>query len=612
MSIWSAEIKELERLYDSFKGQLPELEKELGHLIHSEDRNVILLYSRRCLEVIITDLCECELRRERGTEPLKGIIDKLNKEKKIPHHIIASIHSLNELSTFGTHPKDFDPEQIKPALINLDIIIKWYLKYKDLLNVGKQNSEQEKVKNDKSEVTESVKSIAVLPFKDMSPEKDQDYFCEGMAEEIINVLAHIEDFKVIARTSAFAFKEKQVDIREIGRILDVETLLEGSVRKSGDRIRITAQLIRVADSSHIWSERYDRELKDVFAIQDEIALAITNNLKVKLLDEKKALISKRHSRNLVAFDFYLKFMHWFQMQTEEGFRRAKEYCDLALENDPDYALAYIGLAYVNAVRPFWVNLSPNIGFPKAIEYVNKALKLDITLPDAYHSLGFINTIYYWNWREAERNYKHAIELNPGSSFFHMDYSYLLTFTGRNEEAIQEAERAKELDPLSPFIIGHCGNIYRFAGQLERSIEQNQMALTIDPNYFVPHFHLGITYSLKGMSEKTKYEYEKAVNLSGGNSFITAALICNYYRIGKKDEADELFESLKKRLETEYIPATSFYLIHRFRGEEVLAYEWLKRACDEHDTFLPYLRVEPAFLPKGSKYMQLLKERGLDY
>ena len=287
MAIWTSEIKELEKLFESIKGHLPDLEKELERLIKADDENMILLYSRRCLEVIITDLCECELKRPRKTEPLKGIIDKLYKEEKVPSHIITSMHGLNELSTYGAHPKDFDPEQVKPVLNNLDIIIKWYLKYKDFPIVGKQKSEGEKVKHDNAEVTESVKSIAVLPFKDMSPEKDQDYFCEGMAEEIINVLAHIENFKVIARTSAFAFKEKQVDIREIGRILNVETLLEGSVRKSGNRLRITAQLIKVEDGSHIWSERYDREMKDVFAIQDEISLAITDNLKVKLLGETK-------------------------------------------------------------------------------------------------------------------------------------------------------------------------------------------------------------------------------------------------------------------------------------------------------------------------------------
>ena len=346
MAIWSSEIKVLEKLYESIKGQLPDLEKELGKLIKADDENMILLYSRRCLEVIVTDLCECELKRPRKTEPLKGIIDKLNKEEKVPSNIISSMHGLNELSTFGAHPKDFDPEQIKPVLVNLDIIIKWYLKYKNFQIVGKLRAEEEKSGIKYPTVTLTEKSIAVLPFVNMSPEKDQDYFCDGITEEIINALAHIENFKVIARTSAFAFKDKQVDIREIGRILDVETLLEGSIRKDGDRLRITAQLIKVADGSHIWSDRYDREMKDVFAIQDEISLAIADNLKVKLLGETKALISKRHSENLEAYNLYLRGIYCYQMMTSEGFKNASEYFEQALQKDPDYALAYFGLALV--------------------------------------------------------------------------------------------------------------------------------------------------------------------------------------------------------------------------------------------------------------------------
>jgi len=513
MAIWTTEIKELEKIFESLKGHLPELEKELERLIKADDENMILLYSRRCLEVIITDLCECELKRPRKTEPLKGIIDKLHKEEKVPSHIITSMHGLNELSTYGAHPKDFDPEQVKPVLVNLHIIIKWYLKYKNFPIVGKQISEGEKVKHYNSEVTVSVKSIAVLPFKDMSPDKDHDYFCEGMAEEIINVLAHVENFKVIARTSAFAFKEKQVDIREIGRILNVGTLLEGSVRKSGNRLRITAQLIKVEDGSHIWSERYDREMKDVVAIQDEIALAIADNLKVKLIGESKVSVAKQHSENIEAYSLYLKGTYLWQLMTLEGYNKASEYFEQALQKDPGYVLAYCGLAAGNIMSTAFGDTSPNKAIPKAIEYATEAHKIDDTIAEIYWILGAVNTFYYWNWKEAEKNYNKAIRINPNSSLIHMFYSFMLTFSGRNEEAIVEAKRAQELDPLSGFINTYTGLMYHWAGKVERAMEEHQLTLTLYPDYFLAHYHLGLGYRLKGMYEEATVEYKKSVELS---------------------------------------------------------------------------------------------------
>jgi TolB-like protein/Tfp pilus assembly protein PilF len=612
MAIWTAEKKELEKLYESLKGQFPDLEKELVQLIRTEDANVVMLYSRRCLEVIITDLCECELNRPRKTEPLKGIIDKLQKEEKVPSHIISSMHGLNELSTYGAHPKDFDPEQVKPVLNNLNIIIKWYLKYKDFQIVDKQMLGEERHETKHSETSALEKSIAVLPFVNMSPEKDQDYFCDGITEEIINALAHIENLKVIARTSAFAFKDKQADIREIGRMLNVETLLEGSIRKADNRLRITAQLIKVADGSHIWSERYDREMKDVFAIQDEISMAIADNLKVKLLGERKATIVKQRTESLEAYNLYLKGIYYSRMFTFDGFNRASEYYEKALEIDPDYALAYVGLAEVLGFRTFWGNLKPGEGFPKAIEYLNKALSINSTLAEAYSALGTLNAFYYWNSKEADRNYRYALQINPNSSMIYMDYACFLSLAGRNEEAINMAERAKVYDPLSWYINSRTGDVYYYAGQYDRAIEEYRMTLTINPNYFITHFSLGLSYVEKGKVREVIAEFKKAVDLSNGNPFVMASLIVAYYRIWRKRKANKLFEELKKRSQSEYVPSTCFFVVYNNKGEEEKATEWLKRACTEHDTLLPYIRIGLLRNPARSKYIKLLKEMGMDY
>jgi TolB-like protein len=330
MAIWTAEIKELEKLNVSLKGQLPDLEKELEHLIKADDENMILLYSRRCLEVIITDLCECELKRPRKTEPLQGIIDKLNKEEKVPSHIIASMHGLNSLSTFGTHPKDFDPEQIKPVLVNLDIIIKWYLKYRKTgTNVKTKSAEQIRQETKSTEdVKKSIqipkkrlivilsglivfivivfavlfltniigsgkptkdieKSIAVLPFKLLSDEPGKQYLADGMMDAITLHLSKIKDLRVMSRTSTEQYRVPGKTMNEIGRELDVKFLLEGSFQKFGDNVRLIVQLIKTGKEGHIWANDYDRNWSDIFAVQSEVAQAVAAELYASITPEEK-------------------------------------------------------------------------------------------------------------------------------------------------------------------------------------------------------------------------------------------------------------------------------------------------------------------------------------
>jgi adenylate cyclase len=473
-------------------------------------------------------------------------------------------------------------------------------------------AEPAEVMSDKDIRDIQEKSIAVLPFADMSPEKDLDYFCAGMAEEIINTIAHNENLKVIARTSAFAFKDSHEDVRDIGKRLGVETLLEGSVRKAGNRMRITAQLIKVDDGSHIWSDHYDREINDVFAIQDEISLAIMDNLKVKLLGEKKKTITKLLSENREAYNLYLKGNYYWQKLTAEGYRKAAECFKQALQKDPDYAFAYIGLSYVTGYSTAWGNLPPNEGFPKINEYMNTVLEMDKNLAEAHALHGGLNVYFYRKWKEAELNFKHALQINPNAAQIHLDYSNFLTFTGRHEEAIFEAKRAQNLDPLSIYINTYTGFAFDYAGQYDRAIEEYMTTLEINPNYFITHYHLGRAYFAKGMIKESIVEYEKAVDLSDGSPLPIAVLACNYYLTGQKEKGDSLFDSLRKRAEIEYVPATTIFLIHKVRGEEEKAMDWLRKACTDHDTLLPWFRAHPLLIPEGSGYMKLLKESGLDY
>jgi TolB-like protein/Tfp pilus assembly protein PilF len=462
----------------------------------------------------------------------------------------------------------------------------------------------------------------------MSPQKDQEYFCDGITEEIINALTHVESLKVIARMSSFAFKGKQKDMREIGKKLDVETLLEGSIRKDGKRLRITAQLIKVADGSHLWSGKFDRDIKDVFAVQDEISLAIVDHLKVKLLGEEKVAIVMRYTENLEAYNLYLKGNHHCHAATASGFEKAIECFEQALQKDARYALPYIGLAEVYWLSTFFGNMPPNEAYPQSEKFVNKALGISNILAEAHSVMGLINTYYYWNWKKAELSFKQAIQLNPNSAYFHIYYSFLLTCTGRHKEAIKEAKMAQELDPLSAYISSYVGSAYYYGSQFDRAIEECQMVISIDPNYYIAHQFLSLAYFEKAMIKeslgeheqaveefgKAVEELEKAVDLSNDVPFIVSNLAVTYFIIGKKDQAEKLIGNLKKRSRTEYIPAICFYVIHSARGEQDLALEWLERACKEHDSFLPWFRFLPndaTRIPDEPRYHALLKKYGLE-
>jgi serine/threonine protein kinase/Tfp pilus assembly protein PilF len=293
-------------------------------------------------------------------------------------------------------------------------------------------------------------SIAVLPFTNLSADPDQEYFCDGMAEEIINALTHIEDLRVVARTSAFAFKGKSGDIREIGKQLEVESLLEGSVRKAGARVRITAQLVSVADGYHIWSEKFDREMEDIFDIQDEISLAIVDRLKVKLLGKNKAELTKRHTENLEAYQLYLKGRYFWNRRTKGALKKAVGYFKQAIEKDPAYAFAHFGLADAYEILYSYGHVPLKEAYPNAKKAVLRALELDDSLAGAHTSLAEIKKTFENDPEGAEQEFKRAIELNPGYATAHHWYSILLGETGRFKEALEEGERALELEPMRTY------------------------------------------------------------------------------------------------------------------------------------------------------------------
>ncbi len=459
----------------------------------------------------------------------------------------------------------------------------------------------------------SVPSIAVLPFVDMSPQKDQEYFCDGIAEELINVLTHVENLHVVARTSAYSFKHKNLDVREIGRKLNVEHVLEGSVRKAGNRVRITAQLVTVIDGYHVWSEKYERDMEDIFAIQDDISLAIVDNLKIRLLRKEKEAILKRHTDDLEAYNLYLKGIYFSRMYSAEGFNNAIEYFERSLQQDPNYALAYYGLAEVYYTISYWSNVPPKEAYPKAKAYTKKALDIDETLAEAHAALGLVCAFYEWNWQPAEQELKHALRLSPNSAIIRMSYSWFLSLTERSEEAINEAKRAQELDPLSGLINSHVGHACIWGSQYDKAIEELQMTLKIIPDFYLAHYYLGLAYRAKSMINEATAEFEKAVDLNTKATLPAMILAATYFESGKKAEGERLWEKLEQRSKAEYMPPMGYFYIHLACGEPDIALEWLKQACEERDSFLPWCRVIPIDsyrIPDEPRFQALLKKFGL--
>jgi serine/threonine protein kinase/tetratricopeptide (TPR) repeat protein len=439
---------------------------------------------------------------------------------------------------------------------------------------------------------EAPPSIAVLPFVNMSADSEQEYFCDGLAEELINSLTKIKDIKVVARTSAFAFKGKTIDVREIGRRLNVEKVLEGGVRKSGNKLRITAQLINVVDGYHLWSEKFDREMEDIFAIQDEISLAIVDNLKVTLLKKEEEALRKRYTEDLEAYNLYLKGIFFLRMYTAEGFEEAIKYFELTLLKDPNYALAYYGLSEVFYAISYWANVPPHEAYPKAKEYAKKAIEIDEEIGEAHAALGLVQTFYDWNWTEAERELSKALELNPSSAIIHMSYSWFLSLTEKHEEAIVEAKRAHELDPLSPLIISHIGLACIWGRQFDKAIEELKMGMSLAPNFYLMHYYLGMAYRGKSMRKEAIDEYERAVDLSRGAPWPALILATNYFESDRIDEGESLLQSLEQRAHQEYMPSLGFAYIYFVRNVLDKTYYWLERAFEEKDSFLPWCAIIP--------------------
>ncbi|MGA2363072.1 MAG: protein kinase [Candidatus Aminicenantales bacterium] len=458
------------------------------------------------------------------------------------------------------------------------------------------------------------RSIAVLPFTDLSQARQYEYLCDGLSETLIDALTHIEGLWVPARTSAFFFKGKTQDVREIGQKLGVDSVLEGSVQVAGDNLRVTARISNVQDGRQVWSEIYNRKMADIFAIQDDIAKAIVTALKIKLLGERGAPLVKNYTENLEAYRLYLQGRKLWNTRGEAELIKSLDYFEKAIEADPKYALAYVGLGdtyYILGNNGIW---PPKQAYPKAKEATAKALEIDDKLAEAHATLGSILGDYDWDYAAAEKEFKLAIELNPGYATGHQYYAYHLENLGRFEEAMREIRNARDLDPLSPRICANVGLFLFYQRRYGQAIEELSKALEVDPTHAATYTWLGWSYEAMGKYDEAIKYHSRAADLRGWPKGLNPYLAGCYALMGKKEEARRILNNLIGYSRTRYSPSVIFASICSALGEKEQCFVWLDKAFRERDPFL-LMFVKPLHLfdPVRSdpRFTALMRKIGLE-
>jgi TolB-like protein/DNA-binding winged helix-turn-helix (wHTH) protein/Flp pilus assembly protein TadD len=455
----------------------------------------------------------------------------------------------------------------------------------------------------------SIRSLAVLPLENLSGDSSQDYFADGMTDELITRLAQIPDLRVISRSSMMTYKQSRKPLAEIARELGVQAVVEGGVLRSGERVRITAQLIRVPADEHIWAHSYEGDLRETLVLQNQVAQAIADQIRVTMSSQQHVQNAK--AVNAQAYDSYLKGRYYWNKRTIESLKEAINYFKQSISIDPSYAEAYSGLADSYALAGDWANgiLPPSEAFPLAKAAANEALALNDRLAEAHTSLALVLDLYYWDWDAAEKQYELAINLNPGYAVAHEWYAWHLLLLGHTAEAVFEMRRAESLDPVSPVIRSNLADVLTVSHLFEESVRQSRRTLALDPNFAVGHFHLAEALVQERQYDAAIAEFQRAIELSGHLALFDANLAHAYALSGRRADALKIAKDMEARLDLN--PAAArIALIYVGLGDLDQAMNWLNKAYDAR--FNPEVLVRPTFDPLRSdaRFRELRRRLGL--
>ena len=647
MSIWLTEINELKKVHESVQGKLPGLEKELERLVATEDENMLLVYSRRCLEVIITDLCEHELKRHRGTEPLQRILDKLNKEEIVPHNIIVSMQNVNSMSTFGAHPKEFELKQVKPVLSNLETIIAWYIKYrgikinkrllKDIENQDSIGPEQQKSKRkgiiiigamvvvacvvtalihfDVVEFSNQAKnkiidSIVILPFDNFTGDDSLEYFVAGMHSSLIGDMQRLGGLRVIGTTSAKSYKNSDMPIPEIGKELDVGAVVETTVMCLGDSICLQIRLMSTyPEEKQLWVADYKEEKSQILNLYNRITKKIADEVEAKLTPGEEELLSTFKTVNTEAYDAYLKGLFYWDKLGDEALQEALRNFNKAVALDRVWALPYLGIANVWIGKMQMGFAEPTEAIPLIYININKALELDPNSAESYYTSGLIAGWTEWNWEKSEKDFKTALEINPNHALAHAYYAHILMILRRSGEALTQGQTALELDPLNPLVRLLYGIVLTDAGRFQEAIDIAEKVIAFDPeNYFA--------YNVLETGAAGLGDYKKM--LEGTRKLIPLpeevyATILNIMDTeGQLAGCKKLAEEAEKWAENNFVLPVDLAFKYDLAKNKEKSLEWLEKAYEMHDPNLPYVTTGLGFnsMEDNPGFIDLLKRMNL--